>query len=267
MTEFDIKEMNPWKDIKLTKLYADSPIYALDKDQDMIADFHKNLNDGDVKNRLILNIPPEPWQGNPLKAKVIFLSLNPGYIDNVNKKLAKVLQSNEHILKGINDFKENTLKLESCSFLPESNNEEPIGVKDAVNMLGDWYWEKGFRQLREKCCIGTYTESRFYQDVAIIQSHAYSSEKYEHVFPRGGKLLHSQEFTKELINYILQTSENTIFVIMRAVKVWKKILGIDIEGDKRFLIKESKSMSQAISSKNLGENKFIEICKNLNPQC
>ena len=46
-----------------------------------------------------LEIPAEPWQGNPLKAKIIILSLNPGWQEKNNKdkslKKKKILKEEE----------------------------------------------------------------------------------------------------------------------------------------------------------------------------
>lgn len=264
MTDIEIKNNNPWSNIRLDLLYDSSYKYVCEGDEEQIKVFNKNVDD---KNRLITNIPPEPWQGNPLKAKVIFLSLNPGYIDEVNHKLAKIMQNDKQLLIRIMDFKRQTLDLTSNSFLPEQNDEEPIGTKDAISMLGDWYWEKGFRELRKKVCDDNYTEANFYRDVAIVQYHAYASEKFEKVFPRKEKLLKSQEFTKQMIQHIRFSNPNTLFVVMRAKAKWQNFLGETLYNKLNIIEKESKSMSQAISPANIGDSSFYKICKTLNPKC
>ena len=260
MTEEELLNQNPWKDVELGLLYDSEPNYFCKDDEVAIKNFNAS---SDEDNKLILNIPPEPWQGNPLKAKVIFLSLNPGYIDNVNHKLAKVLQTDEHLLKQMMAFKRSTLDLSSNSFMPEENSGEPIGTKDAISMLGDWYWDNGFRSLREAVCKGKYTEKQFYRDVAIMQFHAYSSKKYERVFPRKRDTLKSQEFTRKLIEFISKNNPNTVFVIMRSSKKWSEFLG---ELSIKKIEKESNSMCQAISPNNLGEANFKELCMLLNSE-
>lgn len=265
----EILNKNPWNNIKLDKLYSSNDTeFVVDDDRDVVLDFNNKIGD-DTLNKLILNIPPEPWQGNPLKAKVIFLSLNPGYIERANKKLAMVFQNYKEILGPILDFKMKTLKLESDSFFPLNNDEKPIGCKDAISMLGDWYWEDAFQPLIQEACVNGFTENDFYKNVAIIQHFAYSSIKCQRVFPPKRKPLSSQNFTKELIQYIIDNNPNTLFVIMRSISKWKEFLGEDLfnecdnDNQRRFLLKENKGMSQAFSRNNLGDDKFERILKAL----
>ncbi len=268
MAEKDLLEQNPWKDIMLDCLYSpDEERYVAEGDRRMVKDFNRRLDSGDP-NRLILNVPPEPWQGNPLRAKVIFLSLNPGYVPEVNCTLARLLQSNADVLHRMVRFKQETLCLQSHSFFPDTNHETPVGTRDAICMLGDWYWERGFRTLRESVCGGSYTETMFYEDVAIMQYHAYSSVKYQRTFPPSGAFLPSQMFTRDLIEYIYKERPSTLFVIMRSVDKWERLLSEHgLWGRLNKVIKESGSMSQAISRKNLrgrgGEDQFETIRRTL----
>ena len=280
MTETEIKKNNPWREIadRLDCLYSETEEYVYSKDIEMVRIFNKRVAKSKTNDQvyhpdeLIVNIPPEPWQGNPLKAKVIFLSLNPGFVENVNWKLAKVLQNDNGILKRMLDFKKKTLCLESESFFPESNDEKPIGCKDSVSMLGDWYWENGLAKFREKVVDKDYSEKQFYRDVAIMQYHSYTSEKYGRTFTKAGYFLESQKFTAELIKYIIDNNKDVIFVIMRSLKRWKELLE-DSDKDfwkknqERFLIKDNRSMSQAISENNMklkdGTMFFNELCNKL----
>lgn len=277
MTEKELKSQNPWSEIAdiLDCFYSGESEFVYDKDKPIVRKFNNMVLKGKTNQQrycpdeLILNIPPEPWQGNPLKAKVIFLSLNPGFVENVNWKLAKVLQNDKGILERMLKFKKETLRLESISFFPESNDEHPIGCKDSISMLDDWYWEKGFAKLREAVVDCGYTEKQFYRDVAIMQYHSYSSEKYSRVFTKPGNYLESQKFTVELIKYILENND-TLFVIMRSFEKWKELLE---DNDKEFwnknhnhfFIKDNGSISQAISENNLklkdGTNLF-ELLRN-----
>lgn len=266
MTEKELRDCNPWKTMVLHELYSSDEDYVIDGDRSEVFSFNDRIGD-DVKNRLILNVPPEPWQGNPLKAKVIFLTLNPGYVERVNKKLAKILQRDSTVLKRMLHFKMQTLRLEATSFMPSSNDEEPIGFRDSISMLGDWYWEDRLKMLLDVLRENdkNYTMDKFYEKVAIIQYHAYTSEKYEKVFPPRGKSLVSQDYTKKLIGYIADNNPDTIFVIMRSVSRWKDFLGEPILSKlkDRMIIKDNKGMSQAISPNNLGKLKFELICNAL----
>ena len=96
-----------------------------------------------------------------------------------------------------------------------------------------------------------------------MQFHAYSSKKYERVFPRKRDTLKSQEFTRKLIEFISKNNPNTVFVIMRSSKKWSEFLG---ELSIKKIEKESNSMCQAISPNNLGEANFKELCMLLNSE-
>ncbi len=269
-TEKALRESNPWQSVALDCLYSDNEHqYALDADRDMLEVFNRKLAITD-RNRLVLNVPPEPWQGNPLRAKVIFLSLNPGYVDRVNRKLAYLLQTDRDVLRRILQFKQDTICLRARSFFPASNCECPVGAHDAVSILGDWYWEDAFATLRRAVCGDSYPEPRFYEDVAIMQFHAYSSEKFQRTFPPSGQWLASQEYTRNLIEYISRARPGVLFVLMRARDKWEKLLSRDgLWGRLNKVIKENRSMSQAISPDNLrgadGRDQFAVICRALNP--
>ena len=268
MSEEELLERNPWRNFVLDILYStDVEHYVADADKRMVDAFNRKLPAGDP-NRLVLNVPPEPWQGNPLRAKVIFLSLNPGYVPEVNCKLARLLQSNAEVMRRMVQFKEETLRLESHSFFPDTNHETPVGSKDAICMLGDWYWERGLRELRESVCGKTYTEAQFYEDVAIMQYHAYSSVKCQRKFPPSGTFLPSQIYTRDLIEHICQTRPGTLFVIMRSKNEWEKLLSAnDLWNRITKVIKDNKGMCQAISRKNLlaenGDDQFETIREKL----
>ena len=128
-------------------------------------------------------------------------------------------------------------------------------------MLGDWYWTKKLQQLKNDV---KNNEKDFYRKIAMIEYHAYSSKKSNRIFPLKGDSLESMEFTKELILQILENRKDVKFLIMRSKRKWKDFLNIDIEGDERFICKDNKSMSQSITPKNLGEEKYNIILSVLN---
>ena len=117
-----------------------------------------------------------------------------------------------------------------------------------------------------------YTEKQFYRDVAIMQYHSYTSEKYGRTFTKAGYFLESQKFTAELIKYIIDNNKDVIFVIMRSLNKWKELLedsDIDFwkKNQEHFLIKDNGSMSQTISENNMklkdGTMFFNELCNKL----
>ena len=260
MTEKELKDKNPWRALaeNMKCIYSQQvSLTANDKEREAIERFNANKKNG---KELVVTVPPEPWQGNPLKARVIFLSLNPGFVERINVTCAKLIQACSETLEKLLDFKKKTLLLEADSFLPEENEGEPIGCRDAMSLLGDEYWENKFSNLinDEEVVNDDYSVEQFYRDVAIIQYHAYSST-VDGGFPQKGCWpLPSQEFTRDLIKYVADKNPDTVFVIMRAKDRWIKLLNSDgvwcdsMRKKKRLLIRNNKSMSQAISEKNLG---------------
>lgn len=242
-----IRSLNQWKNVadKLdtTNLYTDKKEYIYPGDEDIIHTFNEKVQQ-DFK--LILGIPPEPFQGNPLKAKVIILSLNPGYIEQVNCKLAQMLRTN--IIKEIVAEKKRTLNLDADSFF----------THDAINVLGDWYWYNRFKGLKEE--IGQ-SDINFFKKVALIQFIAYSSFSFDDL-PRNS-FLPSQDFTKLLIRYIATECQDTVFLILRGKNKWKKLIDADVwinlEESGRLICKPTHIRTQAISRATLGDNEYNKL--------
>lgn len=210
--EFLKTHNNPWKEVAALYnesatdcLFSISQDYICSEDKAEIEKYNNSIikaadnnprKDNILGNKMVTNIPAEPWGGNPFKARLIILSLNPGYVPEVNEKLAKLLQSNDEIRKAIIKYKKQTLLFDTDSFLPEDDKVLlgcQISCKDAINMLGDWYWHKMFCQLREDVGID---ENEFYKKVALIQYFGYSSQTAQRTLP----YIPSQDFTKEMIH-------------------------------------------------------------------
>ena len=259
MTEKELLAQNPW--IEVAKmynsdeedcLYSKTRQYVYSSDLSEIEKYNSKLALNDT-DRIITNIPAEPWSGNPLTANLIILSLNPGYVPEVNKTLALLLQSNKQIRKNIIEFKRDTLLLKAKSSIPKDDKGKPISCRDAVNMLGDWYWYKKLKQLKDDVGLDDYT---FFSKIALIEFHGYSSITSNRSFPLGKIYLESQLFTKRMIQYIVQR-DDVVFLIMRSKKKWTDFLGEGFinEYENKFVIKDNKGMSQSITQDNLdGKN-------------
>lgn len=269
-------EDNPWKEVAALYdesaadcLFSLSKDYICSEDKAGIDNYNKSVlmaaennprKDEILGNKMVTNIPVEPWGGNPFKANLIVLSLNPGYVPEVNEKLAKLLQSNDEIRKAIINYKKQTLLFDTDSFLPEDDKVLPgcqISCKDAINMLGDWYWHKMFRQLcedveREK----GINENEFYKKVALIQYFGYSSQTAQRTLPH----IPSQDFTREMIRHIASERKEEIrFLVMRSKKEWKELLGSDFFDKYVDIIITNKNVRcQYITPGNLG-TKYDDI--------
>ena len=123
MTEQEILEKNPWRlcgekpcnyvNANTTVLFDPNAVWLLKEDLPIIKEFNEKVKDNEYK--LHLEIPPEPFVGNPLRAKVIILSLNPGYMDRVNRLVAQNLKVD--LMKQVNQQKLIQLNLAVDSFI------------------------------------------------------------------------------------------------------------------------------------------------------
>lgn len=155
-----LKRKNPWRDVTVDNLLrpvrdlgslTSREAYISGEDRDYMLDNKLQFELGS-DYRFHFELPPEPWQGNPLTAKVIILTLNPGYVESANSVTAKLLKKAtcyNNLLK----FKNNVLNLEATSLMPEIKEEAEFGsdgitLFEAFNALGDWYWYKQFKELR-----------------------------------------------------------------------------------------------------------------------
>lgn len=271
--EFLKTHNNPWKEVAALYnesatdcLFSISQDYICSEDKAEIEKYNNSIikaadnnprKDDILGNKMVTNIPAEPWGGNPFKARLIILSLNPGYVPEVNEKLAKLLQSNDEIRKAIIKYKKQTLLFDTDSFLPEDDKVLlgcQISCKDAINMLGDWYWHKMFRQLREDVGID---ENEFYKKVALIQYFGYSSQTAQRTLP----YIPSQDFTKEMIHHIAsERKEEVRFLVMRSKKEWKKLLGDDFfKNYEDIIITNDNVRCQYITVGNLGKENYSKI--------
>lgn len=265
----DTKELfgveNPWEHVaamydpnNLECLYGDKNNYVCLGDRKVIDDYNKKAKY--VSDKIITKIPAEPWWGNPLKARLIILSLNPGYVPEVNMFLAKLMQTNEAVRRQLINYKARTLRLEVESFLPEEKTEEgcPISCKDAVNMLGDWYWVKMLRQLKKDAEKenGQINEDFFYRQVALIEYCGYSSETAKNSLPISEE--GSYGFLMKLISYITK-KEDVRFLIMRDSYHWDKLLkAVKCSSDKIWR-RKPRSRSQYLTPGNFENNLYKEV--------
>ena len=273
MTEKELKDENPWKEVaKMLNpneedcLFRDESKewYVCSDDKNWIRDFNNECKKKEF--RIITNTPPEPWRGNPLKANLILLSLNPGYDQNINESLAKLLQSNETVRKELVDFRRKTLKLDAVSFMPEKDNKEPISCFEAEDMLSGWYWTKKFKELRE--ASGIKEESDFYKRIALVEFHGYSSMNYHEWYGNQPTHLKSQDFNKLLIRHIIETRKDVCFLVLRSWEIWKKLLDDYekdlVENNKKLFFINKNPRCQYITEKNLTTEVWKKVLEAVN---
>ena len=199
------RESNPWEYVaeladKSGNYYDVSQKYLCREDQETIKEYN---NKGKKKeHKFILDILPVPFEGDIFNAKIIILTLNPGFIEEVNHTLYTLL--NQDSQNKITDYHIQNLNLKCKSMLPNS----------AVNFIGDRYWLNKTREIRE---IYGFKES----DIALIQYIGYQSKEFKD--NKEIKQLKSIKFTKLLLEFIIKTKtdeDDYCFIIARKENLW-----------------------------------------------
>lgn len=258
VTEESIKRDNPWRSVAKTyqghDLYSTSRKFFMDADWDLLNQYNETKKNENHKYHL--EIPAEPWQGNPLKAQIIILSLNPGWKEECNKGVAEKLP--EEMRKEVFKEKQRTLLFQAEGFFPFCKD-----VTDAISRVGENYW-RGDGNKKGRLSVlkpDSMDEFEFYKKFAVVQYCAYTSKEYGGGF-KDRAYLPSQKFTKELIRHIAYNRPEVKFVILRAVDKWKNLLDPDVWHTMRpNTIIAKHPIQQRFSEGNLGEKEFEEIQK------
>lgn len=253
MTEEDIRKTNPWqavadKYIGNSFLYNETEEYVCEDDKEMIDKFNLTAN---PEHKYCLNVPAYPWYGNPLEAKVIVLSLNPGYVERESIIGKILMRLPAGLVEGYACHLRSMLTFDCHSFLPDDIGKPNVTYRDLANLHQSWYWidrlEKAFINKETGLTINNVLD-RF----AVIEYLGYSSEKYKAF--KDGALLPSQKYTKQLIQYILHNNRDTIFIVPRNVKTWQNFLGsMWTNNSDRFIVSKD-YLGQRFTKDILGED-------------
>lgn len=224
-------------------------------DASYIHDFNNKV---ESKYKYVVGVPPMPFSGNLLDAKVVILTLNPGYVEKVNKTkcMAMIPAKKEQLL---------CLMRNALTFQGE-------GIYDGYDCSreqGDYYWQKAFEQLAIEAYGKPSTEifHPIFHDIAFFQLIGYHSEKFR--YSSGIKHLPSTIFTNLLAKYLATKTDKT-FLILRSESLWKETFGEELwsklEKEGRLITKGHKGMSQKITRGNLkkdnGFDKLVKLLKN-----
>lgn len=255
MTEPELKECNPWIEVrrKYTKaefLYSDEAEFVCSADRELIEQFNKTAKE---EHQYKLNVPAYPWYGNPLKAKVILLSLNPGYVESESTVARAIQHLPVRLSEGYAEHLRRMLDFDCGGFLPHDDGSD-ITYRDLANMHQSWYWWNRLNKAFVNDETGLdfdEVNSRF----AVIQYVGYSSVKYAPF--KKGQLLPSQNYTRQLIQYILQHND-AVFIVARNKKIWQDFLG-DALWDRDRFIESPDYLGQRLTKSILGEDNFNKI--------
>lgn len=204
----DIGENNPWVVVadlaEKSGHYYDSSMDYVCEDDKTILEMYNLAESRKQNHKFITNILPVPFEGNVFEAKIIILTLNPGFVEEVNHTLYNLLNANAQ--KQITDYHIQNLRLQCKRIIP---NEE-------VKFIGDRYWYNKTKELREQ-------HNFKLSEIAIIQHIGYQSKEfYEN---KELKQLKSIEFTRQLLKYIIENrTDQYCFVIARYESQWRNEL-------------------------------------------
>ena len=209
------------------------------------------------KYRYFLGVPPMPFSGNLLRAKVVILTLNPGYKERINKTMCMAMcdEGKEQIIRHI----KNALTLDGTGIYDDS---------DYSRIQGDFYWEDALSTLAMEAYGKSSTEKGhpIYEDVAFLQLVGYHSVKFK--YSAELKHLPSAIFTNLLVKHLATKTDKT-FLVLRSETHWREVFGDDLwrqlESDGRIISKGHCGMSQYITKGNLkkdnGFDKLVTILK------
>ena len=251
-------ENNPWRTLAQEyqgyDLYSTTRTFTVESDKELL-ELYNNTKKND-NHKYHLEIPAEPWQGNPLTAKIIILSLNPGWKEKYNKEIALEISKKSNIAEAVFKEKQRTLLFEAEGFFPYDKK-----IVDAISLIGENYWRGDDKKAGRLSVLkpDTMDEFDFYKKFAVVQYCGYTSKEYGGGFDNG-KYLPTQIYTKELIRYIAYNRPDVKFVILRAEDKWKNLLDTDVwETMLPNTIIAKYPIQQRLSKTNLGEDKFEEL--------
>lgn len=256
-----LKQKNPWK--KVVKHYetsvfllSDKKEYIYNKDEEFIKEYNKDKE----TEGFVLNVPIYPWYGNPLTAKVIVLSLNPGYSERESMIARIIQQLPEQLTEGYTEHLRKMLTFDTDYFLPSDDKIYGFSSRDIANLHQNWYWTD--RLTKTFIDVEGNDNSIDFEDInkrfAVIEYIAYSSRrKPSDRFLR--QTLPSQEYTKQLIQYIIENNKDTVFIVARCKKEWRRLLEDVWKEDRFIILPNAYSRKQYFSKKALGDKNFARV--------
>lgn len=217
-------------------------------DEDYVLTYNEAKRDKPNK-QFILNIPPEPWTGNILNSRLIVLSLNPGYVEHLNKNLANMFRP--QMAEEIMEDKRKVLLMEGSTF----DYYEPTRI------LGDYYWRKNILPLGT-AVYGEQNKEKIFNQISLCQYLAYTSSDS----PSIKSLFPSQKYTKMVLLYLATSVKYVKFLVLRAAAKWKILMG---EGLWNYLLDNNRLLvsehyrSQCLTEKNVGVENYRIIVDHL----
>jgi hypothetical protein len=214
---------NPWLDIALEIEDAgyENPTSAIHRDDREIVEKYNAHPSTKEEHKLVINLPPEPFWGNPLTAEVAILMLNPGYLEPYNVDMYDVLDkaSQKEFIKAKCD----TMSMRDGWCVP---TKEVMNKKLAtiMNLIGGNYWI-GKSDSKLGYLLSKYPEAN--KKIAIVQLLGYHSKRHGTIPKQllGGKpRLPTQDYAIRLVRYMMQQGK---VLIISSVKWFDHVDGLE----------------------------------------
>jgi len=237
---------NPWEHvvdlcIKSGHYYDVSQQYVCEEDKSIIEKYNESVNKkGKKECEFVLDNLSLPFEGDVFNSKIIVLTLNPGFVEEVNHTLYTLL--NEDSQKKITDYHIQNLQLQCKGIVPN----------DAVNFIGDRYWLNKTKKIRHEYGFGK-------PYIAIVQYIGYQSREFYD--SKELRKLKSIEFATLLIEFIIKyRTDDYCFIIARRRDVWNNVLLSHLTDDiYKLRVTELKSnLNTTISKGNIKDWTIIE---------
>lgn len=247
MTEKELQSQNPWLQYPyVARLYDEKTNMIHPDDRAIVDDYNRNRP---LEFCFELHMPPFPFQGNPFRSKVVFLSQNPGYVKHINKDAALLIEQVQGLRVQLSEEWNKHRIHDVNSLFPD---QEDVNVYQGFQLLGDWYW---YNKLIQLCKDAKMPEIEFFKKVALIQLMPYSSTSCNKVITN----LPSQEYTKQLIHYLLEKPNGPLFVVMRSEPDWENLLDINFQDPKykdRFVLRNRDKNGHRPRMQYINQNAF-----------
>ncbi|MDE6006238.1 MAG: hypothetical protein K2G67_01610 [Muribaculaceae bacterium] len=264
---YELRSMNGWEtaieEDRPAGMFSDGHWVMFPGDGPIVRNFNTNRAMQDCAYPSY--VYPEPWYGNPTKAKVIILGNETRYDDFISRIQNLILQENPRKAEGVRVVVDSWLKLGISSFyLPGTTNDDIdptfVGQLDPYNSPSYRFWLSEIRALADKLDIEP--DGSFYDKIAVINANPYPSIGAD---PLSTGMLPSYYFLRQLVRYITNHDNNVKFILPSESlrSVWRTILAdvyTDLVAFGRMIVlnkDSSKSLTKHI------KRSQIEILKDL----
>lgn len=204
--------INPWKDLSI------KPYYVATCDTAILSS--PNYNTSEIR----FDAMPDPYCGNLDHAEVVFLALNPGFIDD---DIDVNLNNKTFISENIKNYQHNA----SVPF---------FYLMDELSETGGYKWWK--KHLNSLLKEGILFEN-LQQKIMNIEYMPYHSVRYKH----NNIILPSQEYSFNLVRQAIKMNKQ--IVIMRAKKYW--LAAVPELNDYKNVAQLNSTQNVSISRKNM----------------